>query len=272
MQRIRSLIERHALVAFFILTYLITFSLFLTWTNPESIPWFTFGPMLSALIVTALAGGWPAVKALLGRLVQWRVGWHWYAVAFGLPVALALGAVGLTTLAGVPAPEAAQWARWPSLFMIFPIRVFFSGPFGEELGWRGFALPRLQANYSPLKASLILGVLGAIWHLPLMLIGENQWPDVLLLIAGYVLLTWFYNHTNGSILLAVLFHGATNTIGGPFLGRIYTGADALQLSVWHTAVWCVAALIVVVATKAKLGRKQTVHAQSVPVEQPLVAN
>jgi hypothetical protein len=105
-----------------------------------------------------------------------------------------------------------------------------------------------------------------------MLIGENQWPDVLLLIAGYVLFTWFYNHTNGSILLAVLFHGATNTIGGAFLGRIYTGADALQLSVWHTAVWCVATLIVVVATKAKLGRKQTVHAQSVPVEQPLVAN
>lgn len=251
------MLERHALIAFFALTYLITFSLFLTWTDPEGIPWFTFGPLLSALIITALTGGRPAVKGLLGRLVQWRVGWFWYAVAFALPVAIALGAVCLATLAGVTAPKAADWARWPSLLVVFPIRVVFSGPFGEELGWRGFALPRLQAIYSPLKASLILGVAGAIWHLPLMLIGEIQWPDLVLLIAAYVLLTWFYNRTNGSVLLAVLFHGATNTIGGAFLGRIYIGADALQFSVWHTVVWCVAALIVVVATKAKLGRKPT---------------
>ena len=271
MKTIRTFIERHSLTAFFTLTYLITFSLFLTWTDPETIPWFTFGPLLSALIITALTGGWPAVKALLGRLVQWRVGWQWYGVALGLPVALGLGAVGLATLAGVPAPDAAQWARWPSLLMSFPIRVFFSGPFGEELGWRGFALPHLQANHSPLKASLILGVLGAVWHLPLMLIGENQWPDVVLLIAAYILFTWFYNHTNGSILLAVLFHGATNTLGGAFLHRIYTGADALPFSVWHTIVWCAAALIVVVATRANLGRNPTVLAQPALTNQSLAA-
>jgi membrane protease YdiL (CAAX protease family) len=273
MQTLRSFIERHALVTFFTLTYLISFGLFLTWdwANDDSIPWFTFGPMLAALILTALAGGWSALKALLGRLVQWRVGWRWYAVAFGLPVVLALGAVGLTTLSGLPAPTAAQWASWPSLFLAFPIRLFFSGPFGEELGWRGFALPRLQANYSPLKASLILGVLGAIWHLPLMLIGQNQWPDIVLIIAAYLLITWIYNRTNGSVLLVLLFHAATNTIGGGFLGRIYTGADAMQLSIWHTLVWCVAALIVVVATRANLGRKPTGQAQPAPVGRPLAA-
>jgi uncharacterized protein len=272
MQTICSFIERNALVAFFMLTYLISFSLFLTWdwANGDSIPWFTFGPMLSALILTALLGGWSAVKTLLGRLVQWRVGWRWYAVAFGLPSAIALGAIGLTTLSGLPAPTAAQWAGWPSLFLIFPIRVFFSGPFGEELGWRGFALPRLQASYSPLKASLILGVMGIIWHLPLMLIGENQWPDVVLLVAGYLLMSWIYNGTNGSVLLALLFHGVTNTLGGAFLSRIYSGADALQFSVWHTVVWIVAALIVIVATKTNLGRKPTEQVQPVPVGRPVV--
>src|SRR4051812_16812167 len=114
MQTIHSFIERHALVAFFLLTYLISFSLFLTWdwANDDSIPWFTFGPMLAALILTALMGGWSAVKTLLGRLVQWHIGWRWYAVAFGVPIATALTAVGLSTLAGLPAPTAAQWASW----------------------------------------------------------------------------------------------------------------------------------------------------------------
>jgi hypothetical protein len=89
------------------------------------------------------------------------------------------------------------------------------------------------------------------------------------MIAGYVLLSWFYNHTDGSVLLAMLFHGATNTIGGAFLHRLYTGADALQLSVWYTAVCCVAALIVVIATKANLGRNPTVLAQTASINHPL---
>jgi len=271
MNSLRSFVKRNALVLFFLLTYLISFSLFLTWdwANDDSIPWFTFGPMLSALSLTALAGGWPAVKALLGRLVQWRVGWRWYAVAFGVPVAIALGAIGLATLVGVPAPTAAQWASWPSLFLAFPIRVFFSGPFGEELGWRGFALPRLQAKYTPLVATVILSVLGALWHLPLVLIGQNQWPDLLLILAGYILMSWVYNATNGSVLLALLFHGVTNTMGGAFLSRMYTGANAVQFSIWHTVVWFVAALIVVVATRANLGRKPTKQAQSAFIDPSL---
>lgn len=271
MNSLRSFVKRNALVLFFLLTYLISFSLFLTWdwANDDSIPWFTFGPLLSALSLTALAGGWPAMKALLGRLVQWRVGWRWYAVAFGVPVAIGLAAVGVATLAGVPAPTAAQWASWPSLFLAFPIRVFFSGPFGEELGWRGFALPRLQAKYTPLMATVILSVLGAIWHLPLALIGQNQWPDLLLILAGYVLISWVYNSTNGSVLLALLFHGVTNTMGGAFLSRMYTGANAVQFSIWHTVVWFVAALIVVVATKANLGRKPTKQAQSAFIDPSL---
>ena len=271
MTSLRTFVKRNALALFFLLTYAISFSLFLTWdwANDNSIPWFTFGPMLSALILTALAGGWPEVKALLGRLVQWRVGWRWYAIALGLPVAIGLAAVGLTTLAGGPAPTAAQWARWPSLFLIFPIRVFFSGPFGEELGWRGFALPRLQAKFAPLTATLILGMMGAIWHVPLIFIGQNQWPDLLLILAGYLLMSWIYNSTNGSVLLALLFHGVTNTIGGAFLHRMYTGTDAVQFSIWHTVAWFVAALLVVGVTRGNLGCKPVAAEKAPPVGQSL---
>jgi membrane protease YdiL (CAAX protease family) len=271
MNSLRSFVKRTVLALFFLLTYAISFSLFLMWdwTNDDSIPWFTFGPMLSALILTALAGGWPEVKALLVRLVQWRVGWRWYVVALGVPVGIGLAAVGLTTLAGVPAPTAAQWASWPSLLMLFPIRVFFSGPFGEELGWRGFALPRLQEKFAPPTAILILGVLGALWHVPLVLIGQNQWPDLLLILAGYVLISWVYNGTNGSVLLALLFHGVTNTVGGGFLHRIYTGADAAQFSVWHTVAWYGAALLVVVATGEQLGRKSVAEVQDAAMGQSL---
>ena len=78
MNSLRSFVKRNALVLFFLLTYLISFSLFLSWewANDDSIPWFTFGPLLSALSLSALAGGWPAMQALLGRLVQWPVGWR----------------------------------------------------------------------------------------------------------------------------------------------------------------------------------------------------
>lgn len=272
MNSMRTFVKRNALALFFLLTYAISFSLFLTWdwANDDSIPWFTFGPMLSALILTALSGGWPAVKALLGRLVQWRVGWRWYAIALGIPVAIGLVAVGLTTLAGVPAPTAAEWASWSSLFLALPIRIFFSGPFGEELGWRGFALPRLQAKFAPLTATLILGVMGAIWHVPLIFIGQNQWPDLLLILAGYLLMSWVYNGTNGSVLLALLFHGVTNTMGGAFFNRMYSEADAVQFSIWHTVAWYMVALVVVIATRGNLDHKPVAEVKATPLGKSLV--
>lgn len=153
--------------------------------------------------------------------------------------------------------------------LIFPIRVFFSGPFGEELGWRGFALPRLQAKFAPLTATLILGVMGAIWHVPLTFIGQNQWPDLLLILAGYLLMSWIYNGTNGSVLLALLFHGVTTTIGGAFLHRMYSRADAVQFSIWHTVGWYAVALLVLVATRANLGCKPVAEVKNAPVGQSL---
>src|SRR5512144_2581396 len=97
MNRIISVATRHPLVTFFGLTFALTCAAMAPWLRGvgEDIPWFTFGPMATALLVTALVGGKDGLKALLRRQVQWRVGIGWYAVALGLPIALDLAAVAL---------------------------------------------------------------------------------------------------------------------------------------------------------------------------------
>lgn len=246
-------LKRHALITFFVLSYAITWGLFALWDpNGDSIPLFSFGPMIAALLVTALTEGWPAVKRLLAKLVQWRVGWRWYAVAFGLPPLVILTAVGLATLSGAPAPSAAQWAGWPVLLELFIFRTIFSGPFGEELGWRGYALPRLQANFSPLVATLILNTLGIVWHLPLFFVDNITWPVVVTIMAGWLVVNWLCNATHGSVLLAMLIHGALNALSA-FVGSMYIGANAVRLNLWEAIAWTAVALIIIVATRGNLG-------------------
>lgn len=102
-------------------------------------------------------------------MVRWRVGLQWYAVALLLPVAIVLVALYLVALFGGPSPTAAAFAGWYTLPLILLSTTLINGPFTEEPGWRGFLLPRLQSSYSPLVASLIVGVIWASWHLPLLL-------------------------------------------------------------------------------------------------------
>lgn len=128
--------------------------------------------MLAALVLTLLTDGWTGLKTLLSRLGRWRVGGRWYGVAFGLPIFVVMAAVVMATVNGAPAPTAAQLAEWPNLFVVFIFVTIFSGPLGENLGWRGYALERLQGKYTPLAATLILNVLGLLWHVPLFLV-EN---------------------------------------------------------------------------------------------------
>jgi uncharacterized protein len=142
----------------------------------------------------------------------------------------------------------------------------FSGPLGEELGWRGFALPHLLGRwanhrYGALAASLILGLIHAAWHLPLFLVGEMDVPSLLGTIVGAILVTWLFQHTQGSVLLAVLFHAA-NQNSGRFLSPLFTGADAVQQHWLKLAVWVAAAVvIIVVAGPARLARTPAVPAE-----------
>ena len=144
MGTITAFVRRHPLVAFFVLAYALTWpmiplvSLSPLWGFPA-----LFGPALAAIIVAAVTDGKPGLRDLLDRLVRWRVGARWYAVALGLPMVLALTTAGLYLLLG--AQTSVNFGGLSVLnFVVFALIV------GEELGWRGYALPRLLAQKSPL--------------------------------------------------------------------------------------------------------------------------
>ena len=277
MNRIASITKRHPLGTFFGLTFALTWAAMVTWLRGggEDIPWFTFGPMVTALIVTALVGGKDGLKALLRRQVQWRVSIGWYVVAIGLPIALELVTVALNVALGAHAPAWEGMRPWPTILGMTALYMVFSGPLGEELGWRGFALPRLLERfaahpYGALIASLILGVIHAAWHLPMFLVGEMDVPSILGTIIGAVLVTWLVQHTQGSVLLAVLFHAA-NQNSGRFLSPLFAGADVIQQHWLKLVVWAIAAIvIVIVAGPARLARQSAVPAG--PIGEPLVTS
>ena len=277
MNSIISVVKRHPLVTFFGLTFALTWAAMVTWLRGggEDIPWFTFGPMVTALIVTALIGGKDGLKALLRRQVQWRVSIGWYAVAIGLPIALELVTVALNVAMGAHAPTWDGMRPWPTILGMTALYAVFSGPLGEELGWRGFALPRLLGRfaarpYGALVASLILGVIHAAWHLPLLLIGEQDVPSLLGPIVAAILITWLFQHVRGSVLLVVLFHAAVQN-SGRFLSPLFTGADATQQHWLRLAVWAaVAVVIMLVVGPARLARQPAVPANLIGT--PLVTS
>jgi len=256
MDTITAFVRRHPLVAFFVLAYALTWPLIPLvtvsplWGFPA-----LFGPALAAVIVAAIPDGRAGLKDLLSRLVRWRVGARWYAVALGLPMLLALTAAGLHLVLG--APTFVTFGELSVLnFVVFFLIV------GEELGWRGYALPRLLAQRSALAASLILGVMWGAWHLPTFFVpGAPQYglpfsAFVLLTMAYSVVIGWVYVHARGSVLIASLMHGAINLSQGFFLGGVNPSKAYWLLA----AVYGVAALGVALAFGANLSRKRCVEA------------
>ena len=236
------MVRKHPLIAFFVLAYLLTWWIYplLRFSPLLGIPGL-FGPALAAIIMAAVTGGKSAVKQLLSRVVIWRVGVRWYMIALGLPTVLALAAAGLYYVVGGSA--LVQMGAVSVLdFVVFVLVV------GEELGWRGYALPLLLEKRSAVVASLILGVVWGLWHLPTFLVpGTPQYglplPAFVLLTVEYsILMTWVFLHTKGSVLLATLFHGAINLSQGLFLGGL-EGAERYWLL---CIVYGVAALVVAV--------------------------
>jgi len=202
--------------------------------------------------------GKAGVRKLLRRLLIWRVGVGWW-VAVVLLSALGVGAVGLSVLVGGNSPDVT--VTIPGAVVLLVLSIFPGSAGGEEIGWRGFALPHLQAVRRALEASVILGIAWGVWHLPLYLTGADMRPLslfapwVVLTVAMSIIVTWMYNSTGGSLLIVILFHAAANLpltivfeplddeITQPFL--IYVGLMVLTASV-----------VVVATGSATLSRSQ----------------
>jgi len=237
------LVNHRSLVGFFVLTYAVMWTFFIT-VAAAAIParsplgaalllLGTFAPSLVALWLTARAEGSAGVRALLGRIFQWRVPARWYLFAVGYIPAIKLTAALIHRLA------TGEWPRFGSEpWYLIPLAIAISTPFqaGEEIGWRGYALPRLAARFGLARASILLGLLWAFWHLPQFFIreadtyGQSFVVFVLQVTALTVAMAWLYAHTNGSLLLVMLMHSAVNNAKDIVPSAVPGGTDTFGLS------------------------------------------
>lgn len=228
----KSFLQRHSLIVGVLLMFLCTWTIDLSNSGvlPLRVPFAValtlgWGFFVVSVGMTWATLGKDATATFLKRVLIWRVGWKWWLAALLLLPGLQFAAVLLTAwLTGLPVDFSTPMIRAvvpldaPLLALAAPWLIFEILTNGEEWGWRGYILPRLQAKHSALVSSLIVGVLWSVWHLPKFLgTGLNSdrsflWFTVALL-ALSVLFTWLYNNTRGSILLVMLFHATQNTAG-----------------------------------------------------------
>jgi membrane protease YdiL (CAAX protease family) len=219
-----NLLRRFPLVSFFVLSYLFFLIAILIIGAVVSltsvsvifmgllIAFASWTPNLAAVVVTAVTKGKTEAKRLFTGWLKRPVNHWWYLFGF-TPILIAFVSVGLFAILGdVSVPEVTTELNTST----FALMIFFhiiQGATGEELGWRGFALPGLQKRFSPLVSAIILGLIVSGWHGLLHLVsptGIPEWQFWLLMISYSVIVTWAYNKSKGSVLIAILFHFAFN--------------------------------------------------------------
>jgi membrane protease YdiL (CAAX protease family) len=270
-----SLVRRYPVTAFFVLACALSWWPWILYSVGLSpTPIVGVGPFLAALLVLALTEGKSGVVGLLRRMVRWRVGLQWYAVALLLPIVVILAAAALNVflLGAQRTSSVADLGGWSSFLLLFLLSLLIPGFAGtwEEPGFRGYALPRLQFRYSALIASLILGVLWAFWHLPFVVTGEQIWIDATLFIIEWsIVYTWLFNNAKGSVLIVMLFHAMNNTFSSAFESQMFSGADSVNQAWLRLALWGVVAIVLVIVYGSQnLSRK---HLKQVEPVQPEVS-
>jgi len=261
------------LVKFFVLTYAVMWSCFIP--VAAGIPAYaplgavllllgTFAPSLVALWLTARVEGDSGLRALLGGVFRWRVAAGWYLFALAYIPAIKL------TVALVHRLATGAWPRfgdepWYGILAA----IAFSTPFqaGEEIGWRGYALPRLATRFGLARASVLLGFIWAAWHLPQFFIpevdtyGQSFFVYALQVTALSVAIAWLYARTNGSLLLVMLLHSAVNNskdiVPSALPGANSTFGLSASLVAWLTAtlLWmCAAYFLATMRRQAETSR------------------
>ena len=226
-------ITTRSLIVYFLLAFGITWGLSVIATKdllPFAVPiplrnisgiLLHYGPALAAIILVGVTGGRSSLRELLGKLGHWRVGIGWYLFVFLFPPLVHLAAVVIDVLLGGQWPPFMSAATVgipaevnPALFIpVVFLAVLFQAGLAEEIGWRGYALPGLQQRYGALTGSIILGIIWWLWHFHPLNFPAYQsiaFSFLFNILAFTILLTWIYNNTDGSILMAVLFHTVSN--------------------------------------------------------------
>lgn len=254
-------IRRHPLIAFFTMAFGLSWAILLVLYGLLGLPAAlvillqTLGPTLAALITVGVLEGRAGRRELLARIRVWRVARRWYLFALvAIPAACVLGAVALP---GALVGSGQSALNLGIEFLGYLVVGFLSGPLFEEPGWRGFALPRLQAQMGPARGTLLLGVLWAAWHLPQYLVpewaSENGGLDptlvamfLLMVIAIAPVMTWLYNRTAGSLFLVMLAHASINASLAVFV--VATSALSVGLLAFGTL-----SILLLVMTRGRLG-------------------
>lgn len=186
---------------------------------------FAFGPTAAGIIVTGMTEGRAGVRRLMRRVVAWRVRIGWYLVVLFLPLMTFLlagylkAAVSRVPMDFTHTAIRVQYPDLSPLVLLVPALIagVLWGPINEEIGWRGYALPYLQRRLSPFVASIVLGIMWGLWHLPLFWIKgmvQSEMPIFAFMVSILVntfLYTWVHNNTSGSILMAIIMHNTFNT-------------------------------------------------------------
>jgi len=225
------------------------------------------GPFLAGFVMTNLIEGKEGVQRLRHSMLQARAGWLWYAlILLGIPALYLLGIVvqpgALASFHGLPPGYLITY------LINFVIIFLLGGPLGEEPGWRGFALPRVQKSYGALRGNLLLGVVWSFWHLPDFLTrAQGGGPGtgwgafftnlpifVVMVLALTVLMSWVYNHTGGSVFIAILLHASINTTG--ILPELFPIPNASMMTMANIAMLigiAIPAVLILLFTRGRMG-------------------
>jgi membrane protease YdiL (CAAX protease family) len=263
MKTMKDFIKKHPVLTYFALTFIISWVAVFIVAGGIPVPAdqlailgiaILLGPSIASLTLIGLTSGKEGFRELLSRLLRWKVGARWYAVALlAAPLSIAAVLLALSLLSPKFIPAILTSDNKATL-LLSGIAAGLMVGFFEELGWTGFAIPRLRLRYGVvMTGGIVVGLLWGAWHFILFFEGDSfsgAFPLVLLLArlfsclpAYRILMVWVYDHTE-SLLVAILMH-ASLVASLVYIEPPLAGADLLTYILVRAAVWIVMAAVVV---------------------------
>jgi hypothetical protein len=238
---LREFVRNHRLVLFFVLAYALAWG---------AVPWNSFfapGALIAALLVAGVADGWAGLRDIGARLIRWRVGWHWYALAVAVPLAVYAAAAGINVAAGADI-DTAQFRPWYGVALAIGMNIVnpTGGAFSEEPSFRGYAVPILQRRHSPLVAASILAVAVTGWHAPLFVMSSFHLEpfEAITTVAVTFWYVWLFNQASGSALITLIAHATEGSVNTADLWP--AGEDQVRGAWTYLVIWVLVAVGLIV--------------------------